>query len=275
MNATILLRDVSFFANKTFVSTKRRQIAKFDRLKGNANTHRNQEEEMDRRRRWVVNLSSRMLTGPEEKLLCLGLNFAPTPWQIPYVEVVATVESAARNLDEMEATELKGSVCSILKRAKLPVHNLKKDEKVSLKSLKDCPDIVVLRVDKGNTTVVMDTKDYEQKISELLEDSVYKKLNKDPTATWERKVMNELKKLSDKSLIELGLRDRLRPTAYRPPKFYGLSKIHKPDVPLRPIVSYIGSPTYNLAKYVTRLISPLCGKTPSFVKTLTAFCRND
>jgi len=181
-------------ANKTFVSTKRRQIAKFDRLKGNTNTHRNQEEEMDRRRRWVVNLSSRMLTGPEEKILRLGLNFAPTPRRIPYVEVAAAVESAARSLNETEASELKGSVCSILKRAKLPVHNLKKDEKLALKSLKDCPDIVVLRADKGNATVVMDTKDYEQKISELLEDS---KLNKDPTATWERKVMNELKKLSD------------------------------------------------------------------------------
>ena len=34
-------------ANKTFVSTKRQQIAKFDRLKGNANTHGNQEEEID------------------------------------------------------------------------------------------------------------------------------------------------------------------------------------------------------------------------------------
>ena len=117
----------------------------------------------------------------------------------------------------------------------------------------------------------MDTKDYEQKISELLEDSVYKKLNKDPTATWERKVMNELKKLSDESSIEPGLRDRLRPIASRPPKFYGLTKIHKPDVPLRPIASCIGSPTYNLAKYMTRLISPLCGKIPSFVKNSQHF----
>ena len=130
----------------------------------------------------------------------------------------------------------------------------------TLKSLKDCPDIVVLHTDKGNTTVVVDTKDYEQKISELLEDSVYKKISKDPTATWERKVMNELKKLSDESLIEPGLCDRLRPTASRPPKFYGLPKIHKPDISLRPIVLCIRSPTFNLAKYVTRSISPLCGK---------------
>ena len=46
-----------------------------------------------------------MLIGPEEKLLRLGLNFAPTPQQIPYVEVAAVVESAARNLNETEASE--------------------------------------------------------------------------------------------------------------------------------------------------------------------------
>ena len=40
----------------------------------------------------------------------------------------------------------------------------------------------------------------------------------------------------------------------------------KPEVPLRPIVSSIDSPTYNLAKFLTRIVSPLAGKSPSFVK---------
>ena len=44
--------------------------------------------------------------------------------------------------------------------------------------------------------------------------------------------------------------DHLRPSATVCPKFYGLPKIHKPDVPLRPIVASQGSPTYNLAKYL-------------------------
>ncbi|VDN49537.1 unnamed protein product [Dibothriocephalus latus] len=33
-------------------------------------------------------------------------------------------------------------------------------------------------------------------------------------------------------------------------RFYGLPKIHKPNVPLRPIVALKGSPTYNLAKWM-------------------------
>ena len=52
---------------------------------------------------------------------------------------------------------------------------------------------------------------------------------------------------------------------------YGLPKIHKPNTPLRPIVSAIGSPTYSLAKFVTTIISPLTGKTPSHVKNAKHF----
>ena len=46
---------------------------------------------------------------------------------------------------------------------------------------------------------------------------------------------------------------------------YGLPKIHKQSVPLRPIVSCIGSPSYQLSKYIASIISPLAGKTNSHV----------
>ena len=39
--------------------------------------------------------------------------------------------------------------------------------------------------------------------------------------------------------------------------FYGLPKVHKVSVPLRPIVSFINSPTYNLSKFLSRILSSL------------------
>ena len=59
--------------------------------------------------------------------------------------------------------------------------------------------------------------------------------------------------------------DQLRPSATVCPKFYGLPKIHKPDVPLRPIVASQGSPTYNLAKYLAEILKPLVGKSEHHV----------
>ena len=41
------------------------------------------------------------------------------------------------------------------------------------------------------------------------------------------------------------------------PRFYGLPKVHKVSMPLRPIVSFINLPTYNLSKILSRILSSL------------------
>ena len=43
--------------------------------------------------------------------------------------------------------------------------------------------------------------------------------------------------------------------------FCGLPKVHKDTIPLRPIVSSIGGVTYNIAKYLARVLGPLVGRT--------------
>ena len=50
---------------------------------------------------------------------------------------------------------------------------------------------------------------------------------------------------------------RLRCSVPQPPKLYGLPKLHKPGFPMRPIVSFCGSPTYQLSKYLTTILQPL------------------
>ena len=64
--------------------------------------------------------------------------------------------------------------------------------------------------------------------------------------------------------------DKVRPSGSQPPRIYGLPKIHKPDVPLRPIVSCINSPTYRLSQHISALISPLAGHTETAVKNSAA-----
>ena len=45
------------------------------------------------------------------------------------------------------------------------------------------------------------------------------------------------------------------------PKCYGLLKIHKEGVPLRPIMSSIGFVTYKVAKELSRILKPLVDKS--------------
>ena len=56
-----------------------------------------------------------------------------------------------------------------------------------------------------------------------------------------------------------------------PPKFYGLPKIHKPDNPLRPIMSSCGSVTYGVAKELAKILKPLVGKSPHHIASTQDF----
>ena len=55
------------------------------------------------------------------------------------------------------------------------------------------------------------------------------------------------------------------------PKFYGLPKLHKPDKPLRHIVSSCGSVTYGVAKELAKILKPLVGKSPHHINSTHDF----
>lgn len=71
---------------------------------------------------------------------------------------------------------------------------------------------------------------------------------------------------------ELRSLHKLRSSDGLPPRFYGLPKIHKPGYPLRPIVSFIDSPTYMLSKHLAQILRPLLGNTDLTVKNSVEFC---
>ena len=53
--------------------------------------------------------------------------------------------------------------------------------------------------------------------------------------------------------------------------FYGLPKIHIPGIPLRPIFSFVNSPTYGISGYLARVFSPVVGDTDYTVKNSCEF----
>ena len=80
-----------------------------------------------------------------------------------------------------------------------------------------------------------------------------------------------LLQLKKKGSIAQNLYNLLRSSGGSTPLLYGLPKIHKPNVPLRPIVSFMQSPTYQLSKHLTRILSPLIGNTDSSVLNSVEF----
>ena len=212
---------------------------------------------------WVVNLCKRNLTPSQEEMLKMGLNFAPVPMNFPLQDTIAGMEETARKLPKEDADDLRMRVCGILRSSKLPADNITKEQRKALKETRSWKDKVIQLADKGNAMVVMEKRDYDRKIRELLKDtSTYRKLQKDPTPTQESKISRKLISLHNGKEIMAKLYNRLRSSGSQLPRIYGLPKIHKESVPLRPIVSCIGSPSYQLSKSI---ISPLEGKTSSHV----------
>ena len=70
------------------------------------------------------------------------------------------------------------------------------------------------------------------------------------------KVTKKLIELRDNNLIEQQEYFKLKPTGTQPPRFYGLPKIHKDGIPMRPIVSYTGTPLYEISKYIANILRP-------------------
>ena len=84
--------------------------------------------------------------------------------------------------------------------------------------------------------------------------------------------MNELLlSLKQSGAIPPKLYDRVCSSAGKTPLFYGLPKIHKPDVPLRPIASFIHSRSYHLSKHLVTILSPLVGQTDSNIQNSSDF----
>ena len=119
--------------------------------------------------------------------------------------------------------------------------------------------------------VVMDRQEYINKANHLLNQNTYKTITKDPTNTIKNKLINILKTIKTKSGLGTNTYKSMYPTGCVPPKFYGLPKIHKPDTPLRPIVSSCGSVTYGVAKELAKILKPLVGQSPHHINSTQDF----
>ena len=80
-------------------------------------------------------------------------------------------------------------------------------------------------------------------------------LKRDPTESIKRECLKKLKSLKNRNIIDQSLYYKLKPTDSPAPRFYGLPKIHKQGIPIRPIVSYTGTPLYKISKHVANILT--------------------
>ena len=218
-------------------------------------------QNQERTRKWVINLSKTPLTSDQERLLAHGPKFVITPKETPATEYIAATEHACTKIDQGKQGEFRVEVKRLLLQDQNNKRqaNVSKEELKALKELKMDNNRLILTADKGVALVVIDKQEYIKKAEDLLQESSYKKITDDPTAKLKNKLISILKKIKADGGLKDDLYRRLYPTGAVSLKFYGLPKIHKPGIPLRPIISSIGTVTYNTAKELARILKPLVG----------------
>ena len=172
-----------------------------------------------------------------------------------------------QQLKQGKVEELRGETKSILKNNQPPKPNISTEEAKAIQELKrDQEKIISDCTDKGVSMVVLDKENYIKKSEDLLKQTTYRELAVDPTNKYRNKLINLLKTIKSEGGINNNTYKRLYPTGAVSSKYYGLPKIHKAGVSLRPIISSRGSATYETAKELAKIIKPLVGRSPHHVQ---------
>ena len=187
-------------------------------------------------------------------------------------EFIIHIENNIFNLDDRTKNLTRKDIILILNsiKYKLPNSTIDSIIKHGLKELKvfltNHPSLLITRADKGNTTVILTTKDYLDKIHDILSDNdTYRLINKDLTNKLTTGIRSLLTCWKSKGFIDQYVyKKKLYISDWDLPRSYGLPKIHKEGIPLRMIVSCINSPLYNLAVFLKEIIDKSLNNKKNF-----------
>ena len=224
----------------------------------------------------VKNLSSRLLSRDEMYALGFGLNFCLGNNEKFNIDFNSQINYLNVNGHNELSSFLRGAFSACDKNLKA----LPEKFTVALKRLTFYKDIRIMKADKGNAIVVMNSSEYISKMEVLLSDrNVYQVLETPcDIKRWQTNFNSSLKDIifqADKEVYYTCLSPKL-PNL---PHIYGLPKVHKNNCPLRPIVSSIKAPNKNLSLYLAKILGSQVGlvseahikKTTDFLE----FIKND
>lgn len=119
------------------------------------------------------------------------------------------------------------------------------------KKLKD-NDILTLKADKGNAVVLMYKADYIEKTVDFLKTNNINEIKKDPTTKYQNNIKSAIKKID----LIMNNSDKLKIINMNPkaPNLRALPKIHKDNVPIRPIVNFRSAPGYKLSSFLQKYL---------------------
>jgi hypothetical protein len=151
-------------------------------------------------------------------------------------------------------------------------NNISSSEMKALMKLKNNTNIIIKPADKGGGIVVMNKLDYVQKMNEHLNSTTVYSLISDEEIKNKELIRNYFKILYElKQYLSRKQYRWLSDVKNETGTLYGLPKIHKNNIPIRPIISQMNSLTKKLHIYIQLLLLVAESKIPNLIKDSTDF----
>ena len=221
----------------------------------------------------IYNLSNTTLTPNQKTALSLGLDFCFNPTKLNYNSYFLGMENLYKNLNQcgiyhaapdapnLFRTKFKSIALQTYYKFKPRQSSFQKDMISALKELRSNKELIITKPDKGNGTVILERQDYIRKMMDLINDPInFKKLDVDiykQIIKLERKNNRLVDKMVADGVVTSLQGNKLKSRGSRPGVMYGLPKVHKQNVPMRPILSMSGSFNYELSRYMVPVLAPL------------------
>jgi hypothetical protein len=217
---------------------------KLDKLHGKLNTP---EQKTNRRQQTTyprtINLTKIQFTPEEQKLLDLGLQYSlQKPSAASWTNLVIETEHAIGLLDD----KLQGPFHIMADKRQL--HIVKQINQKITKG-----NAMVTKADKGKSTVIIYTQDYKDKVHTFLAENNFHPFPIDPT-TKDHKAIQKALQCCD-SIIDKKHIKYLTQKSPTPLTLNALLKLHKPNIPIRPVVNNKNPPGHKAAKKLNTILN--------------------
>ena len=199
--------------------------------------------------KYVTNLSDLHLNKLQNEALSLGFKYSVPPCKISRIHIESQFENLCSQLTNLQASSTDyeswfETKCVDLANQYIttpPKHCnvLTHEHQNALKELMINNQIVILRPDKGSGVVILNKSDYITKMKDILSDKtrfLCDEKGKGMTLKTKNQVLKALIQLLSDGIIDRTLHTSLRPRGSNLPRMYGLPKVHKKSIPLRPIL---------------------------------------
>lgn len=220
----------------------------------------------------IFNFSNYVLSDRENFLLSFGLHFSLPILKLSFYKYFLSMEKLVKILENCNIAtgvqfqtvkdQIRNKAFSLFygfRTSKVFSPIINRTDLSILRNLGKNKDLIICPPDKGRGIVLLNRTDYNEKMHAIVDDQTKFSTisNATPfllTLRLEDKINRFLSKLKNIGTITEELYRQLYVSGSSPGILYGLAKIHKANIPLRPILAAYKTTVYKLGKFLVPLI---------------------